>query len=240
MAKKTYLPVKEADRKTFLGNLDDTLPGTLATKYGVTSAELEKLHDFRLWYDWTFAVLEAIRVKAEGYTGFRDDLAYGKSVPQGPLTPPLAITLPAQPTKGSPPAAIVPLADGFGYAGSLASRIKGHADYSEADGNTLGLEGPEIPEPDASTTKPAIKAVIVTGGKVEIQWKKSGFTGVRIEVDRGSGQWVFLDMDTKPHYQDAASPAPGATALWKYRAIYLKGDQVFGQWSDAVSIAVTG
>ena len=28
--------------------------------------------------------------------------------------------------------------------------------------------------------------------------------------------------------------------LWKYRAIYLQGDAEFGQWSDVVSIAVTG
>ena len=240
MAKKTYLPPKEADRKTFLDHIDDALPGVLATKYGVTSAELERLHDFRLWHDWTFAVLDSIRAKSESYTAFRDDLSYGKSVPQGPLTPPPAVTLPAQPVKGAPPVAIVPVADGFGFVASLAARIKGHADYSSADGDLLGLEGPQIPEPDATTTQPLLKAVIATGGKVEIQWKKLGFTGVRIEVDRGNGQWVFLDMDTKPHYQDAASPAPGATILWKYRAIYLEGDQPFGQWSSPVSIAVTG
>jgi len=68
----------------------------------------------------------------------------------------------------------------------------------------------------------------------------SGFTGIRIEVDRGGGTWTFLDIDTKPHHEDAASPAAGATVLWKYRAIYLDGDQVFGQWSDVGSIAVTG
>ena len=80
----------------------------------------------------------------------------------------------------------------------------------------------------------------ITGGKVQLQWKKLGFTGVRIEVDRGGGTWTFLDMDTKPHYEDLASPAPGATTLWKYRAIYLEGDQPFGQWSDTGSIAVVG
>ncbi len=37
-----------------------------------------------------------------------------------------------------------------------------------------------------------------------------------------------------------ASPAAGVTVLWKYRAIYLDGDHVFGQWSDTGSIAVTG
>lgn len=50
----------------------------------------------------------------------------------------------------------------------------------------------------------------------------------------------LLDIDTKPHYTDETRPAPGTTVLWKYRAIYLKGDQVFGQWSDVVSIAVAG
>lgn len=32
----------------------------------------------------------------------------------------------------------------------------------------------------------------------------------------------------------------GVTALCKYPAIYLDGDQVFGQWSDVGSIAVSG
>ena len=43
-------------------------------------------------------------------------------------------------------------------------------------------------------------------------------------------------MDLPGHRHQAA----GATVLWKYRAIYLDGDQVFGQWSDVGSIAVTG
>lgn len=42
-------------------------------------------------------------------------------------------------------------------------------------------------------------------------------------------------MRNKPHHEDA-----DATVLWKYRAIYLDGDTVFGQWSDVGSIAVTG
>ena len=36
------------------------------------------------------------------------------------------------------------------------------------------------------------------------------------------------------------SIAPGTAAVWKYRAIYLNGDEQFGQWSDPVSIAVQG
>lgn len=46
--------------------------------------------------------------------------------------------------------------------------------------------------------------------------------------------------DTEPHYVDTLALSPGTTALWKYRALYLDGDQPFGQWSDTVQIAVQG
>ena len=39
---------------------------------------------------------------------------------------------------------------------------------------------------------------------------------------------------------DTLHLAPGTAAVWKYRAIYLNGDEQFGQWSDPVSIAVQG
>lgn len=39
---------------------------------------------------------------------------------------------------------------------------------------------------------------------------------------------------------DETTLQPGTAAVWRYRAIYLDGDEVFGQWSDVVSLAVTG
>jgi hypothetical protein len=38
----------------------------------------------------------------------------------------------------------------------------------------------------------------------------------------------------------AAMPPAGQSALWKYKAIYLQGDDRVGQWSDVVSIPVAG
>ena len=73
-----------------------------------------------------------------------------------------------------------------------------------------------------------------------MQIKKQGFPGARLEVDRGNGLWVLLATITSPHYVDTLTPAPGTAAVWKYRAIYLQGDQPFGQWSDTATIAVQG
>ena len=240
MAKQTWLPRKEADRRTILNHLADQLPGTLATKYGITAAELLTLEDFRLWYNWTFTALETSRVKSQGLTGFRDDLCNGKSIPSGPLTPPTDLTLPPQPTRGTPPVAIVPVADGWKFVSSLVNTIKSRVNYTTADGTALKIEGAEQTGPDPETTKPVIKVVIINGGQKEVQWKKLGFTGLKIEVDRGNGQFVYLATDTEPHYIDTVMLASGTTALWRYRAIYLDGDQVFGKWSDVVSLAVQG
>ena len=125
-------------------------------------------------------------------------------------------------------------------AASLVNRIKSHAAYTTADGEALKIEGAEQTGPDPETTKPVIKVVLVSGGQKEVQWKKLGFTALKIEVDRGNGQFVYLATDTEPHYIDTVSLPPGTAAVWRYRAIYLDGDQLFGQWSDVVSIAVTG
>jgi hypothetical protein len=73
-----------------------------------------------------------------------------------------------------------------------------------------------------------------------VGWKKQAFDAVEIHVDRGQG-FAFLAIDTIPDYLDTAQlPAPGASALWKYRAIYRLADEQVGQWSDESKITVTG
>jgi len=36
------------------------------------------------------------------------------------------------------------------------------------------------------------------------------------------------------------SPAPGISAVWKYKAVYRLNDQQVGQWSDVATIGVMG
>ena len=45
---------------------------------------------------------------------------------------------------------------------------------------------------------------------------------------------------SEPDYVDTAPPVAGAVPLWKDRAIYLQGDEPFGQWSDVAEITVRG
>ena len=241
MPKQYYLPTSESARLTLVNTLADNLPGPYATKYNIPSGDLTKLENFRRWYQWCADVLGYTRQRSQGYTQFRDALAYGSGGAAGDLTAPVPFALPVTPvTDDDPPQAITPVANGFALVASIVNRIKGSTNYLAADGEALGIEGAVQPTPDPAATKPTLKAVLAAGGKVEVQWKKQRFTGVRIEVDRGNGQWVFLAVDTEPHYVDTYTLAPGTAAVWKYCAIYLNGDEQFGQWSDPVSATIAG
>ena len=49
-------------------------------------------------------------------------------------------------------------------------------------------------------------------------------------MDRGAGTYVFLARDTVPDCVDTfAQPAARASAVWKYKAIYLLSDTPCGQ-----------
>ena len=121
---------------------------------------------------------------------------------------------------------------------SKITRIKAHPGYTEAIGQDLNIIGAEQTV-DTGNAKPALKLELAAGHP-NVKWPKGAFDAVEIWVDRGAGS-SFLAIDTVPDYLDTAPlPAPGASAVWKYKAIYRLNDTQVGQWSDVVSIAVQG
>ncbi|PZR71987.1 MAG: hypothetical protein DLM73_14235 [Chthoniobacterales bacterium] len=56
-------------------------------------------------------------------------------------------------------------------------------------------------------------------------------------VDRGSGTFVFLAIDSEPDYPDTA-PLPATGGLWKYKGINRLHDDQVGQWSDILEVPV--
>ena len=53
--------------------------------------------------------------------------------------------------------------------------------------------------------------------------------------------FVLLTYTTSPDYADPSPlPAPGTSAVWKYKGIYRLNDAQTGQWSDVAAIGVIG
>jgi len=125
----------------------------------------------------------------------------------------------------------------------LVKQIKANANYNEAMGEALGIEGPQETGPDLSTVQPVFDVEII-GNRVEVGWGWGGNAAFldmcEIQVDRGDGKgYVPLAFDTTPGYVDT-QPFPAAPAKWTYKAIYRVGDAQVGQWSKPASITVGG
>lgn len=126
---------------------------------------------------------------------------------------------------------------------ALVKQIKAHANYNEAIGQALGIEGAQQTGPDLSAVQPKI-TLVLSGGMVTIQWGWQGYSAyldlLEIQVDRGDGKgYALLAYDSTPNYNDTYTQ-PAAPVKWKYKAIFRVGDARVGQWSDEVALTVGG
>ena len=148
-------------------------------------------------------------------------------------------TLPAIVDLGTIPPAVQPGI--IRRATELIRTIKAHPNYNEAMGEDLGIIGEEDTT-DFSTIKPAISSKF-EGNKLWIIWKKGPTKGIAVYIDLGDGAgWRLAGYDFRPDFDvKEALPAAGQSAVWKFKAIHVDDDlEEAGQWSDEISVTVTG
>jgi len=123
----------------------------------------------------------------------------------------------------------------------LARQIKGHAHYSEADGELLGIAtpgggGPNIPTVDS---KPAIELKTRVAFEVGVKFRKLGMTGIRIEYRHQGGDWLpGGSLFASPGTFHVAPNAPNTPEQIEVRAVYLQGNTPTGDYSDTGSVYV--
>ena len=226
MPKAFFIPSDDLGKCTWLSNFAAKLP-THADLVAVTPAEVAQVAADNVF----FAYVCNAQNKFKKYT--QDWTAYKNAARSGPTLG----NLPTAPVLGAAPAPVP--ADIFGRAALLGTRIKKHSSYTDAMGQDLGLIGAEQTV-DLVNIKPSLK-VQMQAGRPNLLWTKQGMDGMEFWVDRGTGTFAFLAIDTVPDYLDtAALPAPGTGAVWKYKAIYRLKDEQVGQWSDILSVSVMG
>ena len=182
---------------------------------------------FRASVDFTSTLQQA----AQGWTAWKNFIADGGTgSPLNPVVPTLPAGFPV-----APPPGIIP------RFRALVGRVKSHKNYLEATGKILGIEGAVSTGPDYATLKPVL-TLRLNGGMLEIPWGWQGhykdLDAIEILVDRSDSKgFVPLTIDTTAGYTDS-TPHPATPTKWTYKAIYRKGDNRVGQWSDEVSVNV--
>jgi hypothetical protein len=203
---------------------------TYAASFGLTATETLSIRNDASYFAWVVNNMKKIDSYKKNWTAFKTILLKGEDEVSSNPTP-------VPPTLDIQPVAVAPGV--LKRFTTMVNRVKAHPAYTTAIGQNLGIEVTASPAIATTDAKPALKTTL-SGDKVLVQWTKGKFSGILLEKDSGSG-YVLLDKDFMPDYLDnTAMPAAGQTAIWKYRAIYLLRDEKAGQWSDEVSITVTG
>ena len=229
MPTEPYLPGTDAGKVAWLQNFSTKL-NTHGPTLGMTAAEIASVAADNAMVQYIWGLLVGSRTRMQEITAYKQAVFGGTgeaalgSVPTG------------YSGSGSPASVVPP--DVFGRIAALVRHLKTHKAYTVSIGEDLGIVGADA-SLDVQTLKPVIEVRPVAGGLCEIRWKKGKAAAIEIEVDRGEG-FVFLTIDSVPHYTDTFTLPPGTSGVWKYRAIYRIGDERVGMWSDIVTCAVGG
>ncbi|MDD5037494.1 MAG: hypothetical protein PHE55_22430, partial [Methylococcaceae bacterium] len=120
----------------------------------------------------------------------------------------------------------------------LVRRIKAGPVYNKALGTLMCIEGPEDTT-DPSAMKPDLTAKDLGGGKTELSFHKFKSGGVNIYSKReGEADFSFLARCAiSPHIDSRPLLVAGKAETRKYKAVYVRGDDEFGQPSDQINVA---
>lgn len=229
MTRDYYLPSSDEARVPWLNNYATKLP-KYAMKYNIAPEEVMDMQISAPYFDAFIKFRNQMRAFVSSLTDRRDEMSEGDNngAPLQPLEPPMMM-LPPPPLPGI-----------FKRVRAMVARIKSHMNYSEADGIDLGIVGAESTT-DVNNIKPVFTIRLIAGGHPEVLWTRQGMTAVEIQKRVGDEPWRALAIDTVPNYTDKEPlPPAGKSEVWQYRIIYLLKDERVGQWSDVVSITVTG
>lgn len=228
MAKNYYLPADDSGKADLLEHFAAKLP-QYAKILEISAADLASAQADAAAFRNTLQGQQRAQANAQQWTALKNLLRDGGT---GSAAPPAAA--PTPPSVPEVPPGVIPRFT------AQATRIKNHKNYTPAIGQDLGIVGAEQTV-DPSAWKPVL-GIKTQAGRPTVAWTKGGADALEIWVDRGDGPgFAFLAIDLKPDYPDSFPlPAPGTSALWKYRAIYRLGDDQVGQWSDVISVTVGG
>ncbi len=230
MAKTGYIQQSDiafsAQLQTFKNNI-----GSYSAALGVSAAQVTGQAADADYFEYVLKCQAVMQNGAQQWTAWKDLTRDGGTLP--PTGMPAAAVFPTS---------VPPVASGVEVRfRALVKQIKASADYNEAVGDALGIEGAQQTAPDLTAVQPQI-AVEISGGHVQVDWDWQGNSAFldmcEIQVDRGDGKgFGVLAYDTTPGYTDTA-PFPATPAKWTYKAIYRVNDAEVGQWSNPVSIVV--
>ena len=240
MANRTYMPNTTAGIGAMLNAFASNIPGALATKYGVTAAEIQSVTQAQMVWGWFDDALGIARGWSASLTAQRDALSTGTPGTFDPMPTPAVLPAVANLPGTNPPTPVQVEHAFFTAFAALVSRIKRNPHYDPADGKLLGIEGAPVPPPSPSVV-PVPTVALVTAGHPEVSCTKGVFQGFKVFLTRPGQAQKDLGVSLGRHFEVTEPlPAAGTAEIWSFVVQYVYGNVPFGQMSAPVTVTVRG
>ena len=234
MAKSDYMPPNDTGKGALFLHVAVTLP-TFFTRLAISPATTQVMAQAAdaAAFDYTLRGQQVIIAAGQEATAAKNRLRDGD-----PEKPNLAVNLAFPATPGVAPTAVTPgVVTRFRL---FVAFLNGLTGFAEDIAQALKITGAEQPGADLAAVKPVLP-LEMRGGLVFIDWSWGGHSadldGLEIQVDRGTGTYTLLTIDTRPGYLDT-EPMPATAGRWKYKGIFRKDDARVGLWSDVAETPV--
>ncbi len=217
----------------------------LATKYNITTTELNRIRQARYVWQWFLDSLAVGREWAQSFTAKRDGMISGTPaaavpVPGAPTLPALPGYTPVTSPSGSPPINALLEAGFFDFFSGIVARVKDNQIYEVADGDLLGIEGAEISPPDQGIV-PLLTGDLFHSGYPELTCRKGPFQGYTVWLTRPAQARRQIGFSTSRRYNVVEPlPASGTAEVWTFEVQYRFKDAPFGQISQPLELTVRG
>lgn len=222
----TWLPLREADRLTWLQNFALKLNVYVGTA-GIVAADVTAVNGYLTLYQWIINRTDQIRTVSQDLTEWKRILT------EGPIGAPIG-AMPVAPSYGAMPV-VTPVAGIFALITALAERIRNTAGYTTAIGEDLGIVPPAGGSPLGD---PVLELIALPDSEVRVNWVKASAHGIRIESQRAAETvWTVLGTDNNSPYLDARGPlVAGQPEIRRYRGRYVVNDEPVGDYSAVATV----
>jgi hypothetical protein len=202
------------------------------TLYGLSNNTVQQVQDDALIFKHLLDITLELEADRSELTAYKTNIFFGNPKSTAAAFP--AITLSAV------PGAVGNIAPGiYDRNRELYNFLKAHPNRTTESLADLGILTASPPKIANADLRPSLKISAQINDRTEISFGKQGQTAIRLQMRRGTADWLVVgDPTTSPFIDNTASTANNPEKR-EYRGVYLLKNETIGQFSDIVTVVTT-
>ncbi len=230
MSYKDYIPQNWDEFAVWLANFSAQLPA-VAAKYNVSAEAVAQIAQDNEWVQYWVEARNSTKQQKKQLDEYIDEIANKKlnqpqpNIPVWTLPPDIPENVPTGIKKR-----IREIANGIKNQKSI---------YTLADGDLLGIISIEGAGLARETASPELKLRVKSNFRIEADFRRFDMNAIKFEARHKGGNWELAAfLNKSPGVFDVVPATPDTAEQIEIRAIYIKDNETFGNYSPNYTVVI--